>query len=242
MTTLIGIKTNVSEEAVVLASDTQLSYIDDDGNLLAKRPLLKIVRGDFWALAPSGAYTDEIKSFYNKLRNPDDKRYKDFSGEKLEDMINKTIEKKRFMDVDSLNANYIKKGGDLDGAHEFLMAVNKPKIELFHIDIFGNLRYPENNDILILGSGRETADSYIEEQIEGETYDSANVDISTAIKLCSGALKKSGYEAFSGWPMDLVIIRDKKIEAFGKKIKEALEQAEENILEEIIKGLDLKQS
>ena len=78
------------------------------------------------------------------------------------------------------------------------------------------------------------------EKIEGESYDSSNINLEIAVKFCDGAVKKARTEVFSGWPMDLVIIRKNKIDGYGKKIKEAIESAEEKVLEEIIS--DLKSS
>lgn len=105
MTTIIGIKTNVDEEAVVLASDTQVNYFDDKGDLVEKKYSLKIVYGDFWALAHAGSITNDLMSFFNKLKNPKDKRYKGFDEQKLLDIINNAIKEKRFMEVDKLNAD-----------------------------------------------------------------------------------------------------------------------------------------
>ena len=97
MTTIIGIKTNVEDEAIILASDTQMNYFDEDDNVIAKRPMLKMINGDFWALDYSGADTNELRSFYNRLRNPEDRRYKNFGKEKLAEIMIKAITKKKVL-------------------------------------------------------------------------------------------------------------------------------------------------
>lgn len=237
MTTIIGIKTNVDDEAIILASDTQMNYFDEDDNVIAKRPMLKMINGDFWALAYSGADTNELRSFYNKLRNPNDKRYKNFGKEKLAEIMIKAITKKRFYEINELNAKYIREGGDLESADEFLMAVNKPKVDIFHIDVFGNLKNSENGNYLVLGSGKGEAEKYIEERIEGETFDSYNINIESAIGLCAGALKKASYDIFSGGPMDLVVVRSDRVYSYGEKIKNSLKMAEMKVLEEIVKDV-----
>ena len=142
MTTIIGIKTNIEEEIVILGTDTQMNYLDDDGHPIGKKPILKIVNGDFWVLAQAGADTPGLRSFYRKRKNPDDRRYKDYSKDILEKELDIAIQKKRYMDVDQLNAEYMADDGDSDEAHEFLMAINRPKIELYHIDGWGNLKDP----------------------------------------------------------------------------------------------------
>jgi len=235
MTTIIGMKTNIGDEAIVLASDTQLNYYDDDDNVIAKRPLLKIIHGDFWALACSGGDTDELRRFYNKLKNPDDKRYTNFGAEKLKEMMLKSINGKRFYEINELNAKYMKEEGDIDSTHEFVMAVNKPNVDIFHIDSFGNLKKPKNRNYIFLGSGKDEAEKYIEECIDGDTFDAYNLNIEDAIRLSTGAIKKSKYDILSGGPMDLVVIERSNISSFGKEIRNSLEKAEKNVLEDIIK-------
>lgn len=242
MTVLVGIKTNSGPvDAVVLGSDTQLSYLDEDGNPIGKRPFLKMVYGDFWALALSGAYTDELRSFYNKLRKPDDKRYKNFDKHKLETMISKSVANKRFLEINELNANYLREGGDLDEAHEFLMSINRPRIELFHVDPFGNLKLPKkNNCYIVLGSGEEDASKYIEEQFEEDIYDSDDVDLKVAMELCRKAVKSASQKGdiMSGLPLDLIVLRKEGIRSYGKRIRNAIEEADERefgsiVMEEI---------
>jgi len=238
MTTLVGIKTNSGAiDAIVLGSDTQLNYVDDEGNLLAKKPLLKIIHGDSWALAPCGADTNDLRSFFRKLQNPDDKRYKDFDKSRLDNMINKALGKRRFIEVDELNARYSRDGGDLSEAYEFLMAFSSSKMDFFRVDAFGNLISPEDANYIVLGSGAELAKGYIEEQLERETYDSSDINLETAMKLNRGALKIASQKGdiFSGWPMDLVVVRKEKIISYGKRIRSAIEQAEEKEFDAIIK-------
>jgi len=238
MTTIVGIKTNTGIiDAVVLGSDTQLSYLDEDGNAIAKRPILKMVYGDFWALAPCGAYTDELKSFYNKLRKPEDKRYRNFDKDKLETMIAKAVGSKRFIQIDELNANYLKEGGDLEESHEFLMAVNRPRIELFHVDPFGNLISPKKNkSYMVLGTGEEDASKYIEEQFEEDIYDTNDIDLRVAMDLCRKAVKSASQKGdiMSGLPLDLIVVRKEGIRAYGKRIRNAIEQADEKEFNTII--------
>jgi 20S proteasome alpha/beta subunit len=117
------------------------------------------------------------------------------------------------------------------------MAINRPKVDIFHIDVFGNLKNSENENYLVLGSGKDEAEKYIEECIEGETFDSYNINIESAIRLCTGALKKARYDIFSGGPMDLVVVRSDKVYSYGEKIKNSLKVAEMKVLEEIIKDV-----
>ena len=238
MTTLIGIKTNVGEESIILASDTQLNYYSVKGEPIEKRPLLKIVYGEYWALAQSGADTNDLRSFFNKLRNPKDRRYKDFGTDKLEKMINVAVDNKRFMEICELNAKYVREEEDVDQTHEFIMAVNKPKMELYHVDIFGNLKTQSDRGFVVLGSTSDKAESYLDDEIDKDTYHESNIDISRAVQLLNNALKNSNTELLSGLPMDLVIIRKNEIRGYGKRIKDAVEFAERKVIEEIVNEIE----
>ena len=236
MTTSIGMKTEIGEEAIILASDTQLSSLD----ATEKSSFLKIVYGDFWAITQVGVYDNNMKSFYNKLRNPSDKRYKDFSKEKLIRMVNKAIERKRFFEIDQLNAESIKDGIKVDDLAQFIMAINNPKIDLFHIDIFGNLKsLSSDENYFVLGGGKEKVERYLEENIEGGSIDSSNIDLDKATRLCWNslkyALKKPNSDIFSGWPIDIAVIKKDKIKSYGEMIKEAHEETDKNLLDKIIK-------
>ncbi len=244
MTTVIGFKTNINEEAIIMCSDTQLSYLDDQDNPISKRKLLKIVYGEFWAISSIGVDTQELRSFYNKLRNPEDKRYKDFNKEKLVSMINRAIEKQRFIEILFMNADYVRESRSTEQTNEFLFAINKPSIELYHIDSYGNLLLCDKNiNYMVIGSGSEDAQSYINEQLEGETYDSSNIDIKIAIKLGRDALRKAKKDIKTGLPMDLVILKKDSIKVYGKRISDAIEKAEEkeleSIIEEELKGVNM---
>lgn len=235
MTSLIGIKTNTGPEAIVLGSDTQLNYLDDEGNLVAKKSILKIIHGDFWAIACCGAETNEMKSFFRKLQNPEDRRYKNFDKDRLDTMMNKALGKGRFYEINELNANYSREGGDISEAPEFLIAFNKPKVELFKIDPFGNL-IPPKKSYITLGTGREEVEKYLEEIFEEETYEENAIDLEAALKLSRDAVKKTSQrgDIFSGWPMDLVVTKKNSIKAYGNRIRSAIEKAEDKEFEAII--------
>ena len=235
MTTLIGMKTEVGEEAIVLASDTQLTDLDEK----EKSYFLKIVHGDFWAIAHTGVYNN-MKSFYNKLRNPDDKRYKDFNKGKLIHMINKSVEIKRFFEINQLNADSMGDGVDVDILSEFIMAINNPGIDLFHIDIFGNLKnLPEDKNYFVLGSGSKQVKRYLEENLDGDSLDTSNISLDKATSLCWNglkyALKKPNSDIFSGWPIDIAVIKKDKIRSYGEMVKEAHEETDKKLLDKIIK-------
>lgn len=234
MTTLIGIKTNTEHEAIVLGADTQMAIYEGE-KPVTKKPLYKIVSGDFWSIAHSGAITDELRKFYNRLTKPD--AFKNFGKEKLRESVLDAVKKKRFRDVNELNAEYYRKESDTEDLHEFLFAVNDPELRLFHIDPFGNLKSSEDGlCYLTLGTGEEEAGDYIEEKLDGEHYDSGNVNLEAALRLCRESLKKaSSRDMYSGGPIDFAVIRKDDISTPGKRLEKAIEAAEKEEFEQIIR-------
>ena len=229
MTTIVGIKTNTDLDAIILASDTQMNLFDEKGKPYGKKPFYKIIYGSFWALAHVGAVTDEVRTFYNKLSKSSDEDY-------AKKAISTAVENQRFIEVDTLNSKYYRRTKDDEDLIEFLLAINKPKIELYHIDFFGNLKphSEENCPFMIFGTSEKEVNDYLLDKFEGETYDSANIDIKTALTLCRLALKRAEEDIYSGGPIDITVVRNEGVFSYGKNIRKALENAENLEFEKII--------
>jgi 20S proteasome alpha/beta subunit len=234
MTTIVGIKTNSGPiEAIVLGADTQLDFLDEDDKPVGKRPFYKIVCGDFFALAHAGPITDELRRFYNRLTFPE--RFKDYDKQKVEENLILSVSKKRFLEVYEINSEYYRETEDFDTTHEFLLAINKPQLNLFHVDPFGNIKEPKNKPYLALGTGYKRAEEIIESAIEGDSYESGNIDLQRALVLCRKALKQgTESDIFSGGPMDLVVIRKDRINQYGKRIKKEIEASEKKVFNNIL--------
>jgi 20S proteasome alpha/beta subunit len=218
MTTLVGIRTNEGLGAIVLASDTQMVYFDDSRVPIGKRPMYKLNFGEFWAMGHTGVINSDLRRFYDKLK---DTKY-------AKEAIERAITKKRFIEVDELNANYMKNQGDRNSCHEFLLAVNKPSLLLFHVDDYGNLLLPgDEEDYIILGSGETTVKDYLEEKTDSDDLDAGKIDLRAALGLVRGSLKKAEKEIDSGGSMDFIVIRDNKINAYGRRLRKAVFEAED---------------
>tara|TARA_Y100000310_G_C20624160_1_gene784955 strand:+ start:524 stop:1264 length:741 start_codon:yes stop_codon:yes gene_type:complete len=241
MTTLVGMKVNSgSIDGVVLGSDTQLGEYDKNSVLVGKKRLYKIASGDFWSMGHAGEVTEELRRFYNRLTKPE--MFKDYGKIDVEEMINDSLREKRFIEIDKLNANYCKsddflEDGELDDLHEFIIAVNKPKLELYRVDCFGNLiPRDKGKSYVVLGEGGAKAEEYIEESLDGERYDSDEITLEGAIRLCRNGLKiASKKDASTGGPMDIVILRKEGIFSYGGRIRRALNSAEDREFDKIIK-------
>ena len=69
-----------------------------------------------------------------------------------------------------------------------------------------------------------------------------DIDIERAIKLCNESTRKSSKDMYSGGPMDLVVLTKDKVRGYGKRIKQAIDDAESEIIEKIISELSFKAS
>ena len=239
MTTLLGIKTNSGEEAVVLVTDTQVIFGNDESK--GRTPFYKTAIGEFWALSSMGTHWDGSRKFYNKLTSP--KRYKDTTEKDVEKIILEAIKKERFIEIDTLNAEYMLADGDGEsGTLQFLFGTNKPKIELYFIDSYGNLRTTQdlNNEVSLIVKSTDDGieDSIyntILEKIRGEDVGSSDrIDLETALKVAYEGMKKIDVDLYSGGPIDITVITKDGVFNYGKQIKKALADAESAAFENIL--------
>src|SRR3990167_2416608 len=103
MTTLIGVRTNIGSDAVVIASDTQMSFFDEDRNPLSKKTFYKILTGDYWILAHAGDGSENLRKFCSRISYPD--KFKEFNKKELNREIMRAVEKKRYFRINDLNAD-----------------------------------------------------------------------------------------------------------------------------------------
>ena len=201
MTTLIGVKTNIGPDAVVIASDTQMSFLDEERNPLSKKTFYKILTGDYWILAHAGDGTEHLRRFCSRITYPD--RFKNFGKDVLNKEIMTALDEKRYSRINNLNAecsleNAIKDDEDEEIEFvEFLFAIREEnsqntKLHLYRIDSYGNLIPPNvGSSYLVLGTSKKKIKEYLTEHVdEGESYKSGNLDLETSIDLCDNVLEK----------------------------------------------------
>ncbi|MEK6923317.1 MAG: hypothetical protein AABW84_01320 [Nanoarchaeota archaeon] len=240
MTTLLGIKTNSGEEAVVLVTDTQVTYGSEEHNK-NRKPFYKMANGDFWALGFIGSQWDESRKFYNQLTT---RRFKDFTEKDIEQMILSSIQKKRFIEIDTINAEFMRRYDEGEsGTMEFLLATNKPKVELYFIDAYGNIYTLDDLDyhepFIVKSATDDTKKAiinYINEKISGDDIGSGDrIDLELALNLAKGAMQKVETDIYSSGPIDITILTKNGIFNYGRQIKKAIEDAENAAFSEIIK-------
>lgn len=241
MTTIIGIKAESGVEGIVLASDTQLNVLAEDEESIEKGSTRKIMYGKTWMIGCSGTYSRPFHVFQRMLLG----QKRGFKEEAVERMISTAIQRydqKRphlegphFVEVNSLNTEARRDGAALDDLHSFILAVNSPRLDLWEVDEFGNLKDPskvQDFDYFVIGSGSEKVKSYIDRLVLREKIQPQSVDIPAAIDICVGGLEAAEEDAYTGG-LDIVVMTKENIAPYGACITEALLSAKKSKLAEI---------
>src|SRR3989338_1363437 len=129
MTTIIGIKTNLGQEGIVVCADTQMSYLGEDDELIEKKvaPTYKVIYGKHWMLAHSGGITAELAHFQRRMTSPC--QYGS-SEENINRMLRTAVDNfekgpkyqgPHFVEVNQLNT-MVRRGVEVDRLHEFVLA------------------------------------------------------------------------------------------------------------------------
>ena len=235
-----------------------MTYIGGDGIPIEKKSVKKVIYGKTWILGSAGA--DNERSYrFNRMMSGD-KRYK--VGEDTPDqIINRAIDKysksadkfegAHFLEVNVLNTiSYRNKKEEDDELkidkfdegdfHSFVLASNYPSMSLWKVDIFGNLRPPDRDEIetefleyIVIGSGADTVRKYMGSSIESDRIIPMEIDISKAIDIAVDALHKAEKDIFTGFPMDLIVLTASEVESYGERINETITRAERDEIKKI---------
>lgn len=297
MTTIVGLKTNFGEEAVVLAADTQVSIsVADNETYNCKDKMCKLHLGKNYALSFTGLFDEPVEFFLEYLSGEQDydcfcnhvltkrsffldlvtipsadlrTRLKNILQEKvvpssLEKVIKTylTEEGKRKTELDLFLTSYltemkdapmdpvlraVKRGyfhefmmlnsyqskcnkGDLVNCGELMLAVNKPKLELYQVDAFGNLvecSYHSRVRISAIGSGADPIAEYFQKKrykqdlvLKAKKVNLYKLDLPAAIILVAKLMQTAAQDLFTGETLDLAVVRRKQIDVYEQNFNE----------------------
>lgn len=172
MTTILGLKTQTGIEAVVIGSDTQVTYFDEDGTPTGKKKIVKVICGKNWVLGHAGK--DDARLFYfNRMMLGKSKAGNESSEEKTSDKkitpdqrISMAIDTymkygdkfdgPHFPEVNTLNTRVYRKidesedeksrKEEFDSLHCFILVSNQPQVGLWRVDEYGSLKPPAKDD------------------------------------------------------------------------------------------------
>jgi len=240
MTTIVGIKTNYGLDGIVLAADFLVGDYTDDGKLVDKGFCRKLQHGDYWVMGSSGLYnTRALNRFYGVLKG-----YKNYGSneEKAKNIFREAIEKRRFMDVDTLNADLLTDDTLSEDTLEFILAIKEPNLNLWFVDHMGNLRpSPKDRDFdyLCAGSGSDSVISYIEGKIRDGLISADKINIPLAIELCRGSIASAERSKDAGLGCDLVVLTKTSLDDHGPEIRKRLKEAENGVFAKISSSYEL---
>ena len=241
MTTIVGIKTNYGpEEGIVMGSDTQLSYTDGDGQAWKGR-IQKIIYGQSVMLGHAGVVDRNLYDFQRTFLG----QRKGSSEEITLQLINQAMvnhnkgvryKQTHFPIFNDLNALALREGIPILDLHIFLLAINSPKLNLWEIDEFGNLKKSpriREFEYLAIGSGSDNALKYIDQTVMRAKVDASKINIPQAIDLVVTSLHRAAEDLNTGDGIDVVIMTYSKITSYGKRIRNALSKAEKDVIDKI---------
>ena len=255
MSTIFGIKTNSGQDAVVLATDTQLTI--DYGS--SKRKIIepKMRVEEYYALAYTGTKTKLVERFFSYVngRTTPKNFIKEALGNKNHPIflnlpknpVQAAIEAGYFPELALVNSDRYSDIHDEKGYEEIfedlieLIIANRNPLGLYRVDSLGRVKSSTQNiEFLAAGSGSGIAQTYIDEseykegQIIGVEIRDDKITIPIAVSLSIGAIKKASKDMDTGGSIDLVVLTEDKIYTHGQEIRKFLAEAEREIYQKII--------
>ncbi len=236
MTTILGLKTTVGEDAIVLAADRQMTVIGRDvyGNKhsLEEVDFKKIYTGRNFAFSMAGAAIPPLMEFWKNLQitNPEDPTFIDLEHILIDDGIFDEVRQMNLEvacgNVDEINA---------DAQTHFIFATNyggQPK--LFYVHPLGGI--DEFEAFLPLGSGTEYIEDKLSEAYAGGTLEGPKVSFPQAVKLAEECIALSRRDPYSGGTMpDIAVITADSIKYYGDKLIERYRRFKQTEMDRIIK-------
>ena len=160
-----------------------------------------------------------------------------------EGAIDYAIKTGYFREFGFLNRCALLRGRNADVNNEIVLAVNKPKLGLYHIDSFGNIfgvKNSEGVEYVAIGRGAYLAQRYIGNQeyeddpFVGEHKELDRTTLPFAIRLAIGALKKAYRELYTGGHPNIAVITENTIESYGDFLRKNLEKAQLEAFQTIV--------
>jgi len=252
MTTILGIKTNTGEESIVLAADTRIGIYDDDDELYATEKASKIRTGSFYALAFCGAVDSYMESLFNYIsRKKNFQEFVSFISKGKEggvpkkssfSPIAKAVKEKYFEALNYHNRFLAQRNdGKIDDAVELVLAVNKPSLQLFNVDAFGNLnlsKKPGGLEYVCAGAGVDEINEYFSQEYQSDILLKKNkitldhITLPLALQMAVSAINKASLaDKGTGEVVDLVVLKKDKIDDHSSKALKSIDLIYRKIIE-----------
>ena len=235
MTTILGLKTTIGKEAIVLASDRQLSIVGRDiyGNRhpVEELDFKKLYAQENFAFAMAGAAFPGLMDFWKqlKIKNPENPDFID-----LEKILvdGGTFEEIRQTNLEAAAGNFFEL--EENSQAHFMFATNfggTPR--LHHVYPLGAVQ--EIDASFALGSGTEYIEDRLSEGYKGGTLGGSQVDLPKAVRLAEECITLSRNDPYSGGTMpDIAVITADSIKYYGDELVSNYQKFKKAEMEKII--------
>jgi 20S proteasome alpha/beta subunit len=231
MTTIIGLKTTVGLDAIVLASDFTKTFICED-NSMEFGEMKKIYTTPNFAFAFSGHVNPELLTeLWGNLKNKkNNENYIDF----------KMRLKDKFFD-EARKLNQIQSDSDKEliakNQTQFVFATRyNKKLGLHKVYPLGKIE-ENNSNYVCIGSGSEYIIERLDEKYEFKSLDGPKIDLRKAVKMAQKNIKRANKDMFTGSEIvDFSIITKNSVKYFGNKLRKDLKSYKNKQIDEIIKS------
>ncbi len=237
MTTIVGLKTTVGLDAIVLAADYTKTLMHSNSG---ENPLNSMESGDMrkiystrnFAFSFSGHLSPEYMTALwdtlkvNKKSNED---YIDVSG-RLEDGFFNEIRNFNVMQGDS-ETNF-----DNDKQTSFIFATKGVKLGLYYVHPMG-LVEEFSDDYVCAGSGSDYIEEMLDTAYEFKSLNGPKIDLRKAVNLAQKSIRLSKKDLFSGSDIvDFAIITKDSIDYYGNSLRKELKEFKRKKFSEIVKS------
>ena len=123
--------------------------------------------------------------------------------------------------------------GSVDDTIDLIIASNKPSLQLYNIDAFGNLlktTRPGGFHCVYGGSGSKIVKDYLSEEeykndpdLKQLKISADDVTIPLALKLATKAMKKASKDSDTGDIVDLVVVKKYKIDNYCSEVLKSVD-------------------
>jgi len=190
-----------------------------------ERIILKMQKGEIVAGTDIDNFVVKIARKMNEQKSP----------------VENATQSKYFEELAMINRYLLLRDKSADSV-ELILAVNKPLLELYHVDPFGNVKKVESEemDYVCLGTGSDLVEKFIDDEQyrdDPKLHDIKidNLAIPSAIQLAIASLKIASKDVNTGGFIGLTVVQENSIENFSDFIQAEIASAESKAYDEIIK-------
>ena len=230
MTTIVGLKTSVGPEAIVLVADYTATSISKNSDM-NQMEFKKLYCSNNFAFTISGGIKQQAFDFLDdlKVKSKKSKRFID---------VKSGLELGFFPEVKYLNLDM---GAESDTVYgegtqlHFIFASRfNRKLGLHYVYPMGGV--DEHQDYVCGGSGSEFIEDLMNQTYTPKSLEGTHVDLEKAIKLADECMNLARQDVFSGGRIiDFAIITKNSIDYYGDSLREDLENFRNQKLDEIIR-------